>query len=376
MAFSPLPEAIRTLYAELLEQSIHAEAAAVTAGDVGGTFVRKEVGAATYWYLQRSEGGEKRQRYLGPDSEELRAWIERVRNARALAVPDEQRRRELCAMLVAGGAARESAAVVQTLDLLGKAGLFRVGGVLVGTVAFATQGTMLGVRFGAAEIRTGDVDIGFDAELGIALGKAAERPDVCEALSGSPLGLLPVPMLDPGEPSTSFKVRGRELRVDFLTPLRGREREGAVRLPALNVAAQPLRFLDYLIEGAVPAVVVGPTAVLVRVPQPARTAFHKLWTSQRRSVAEAAKAHKDERQAADLIRVLLAERPQDLREAWTALRQRRGMLGATERAVKRLPGDVAQSLRAVLASGSTTDEIIRMLRGYDEDAEDPGFRRP
>lgn len=349
MPYSSLPESIRTLYAELLEQSIHAEAAAVTAGDVGGTFVRKEIGRATYWYLQRSEGGEKRQRYLGPDSAELRQWIERVRDARALAEPDERRRRELCSMLVAGGAARESAAVVQTVDLLARAGLFRVGGVLVGTVAFATQGTMLGVRFGAAEIRTGDVDIGYDAELGIALASRTDRPDVAKALGASPLGFLPVPMLDPGEPSTSFKVRGRELRVDFLTPLRGPEREGAVRLPALNVAAQPLRFLDYLIEGAVPAVVVGPSAALVRVPGPARSAFHKLWTSQRRPVSEAAKARKDERQAIDLLGVLIADRPMDLVEAWSALRRRRGMVGATERALKRLPDELSRALRNVLS---------------------------
>jgi len=370
--YTPLPESIRTLYAELLEQSVHAEAAAVTAGDVGGTFVRKEIGGATYWYLQRSEGGEKRQRYLGPDSEELRKWVERVRDARALAEPDDRRRRELCGMLTAGGAARESAAVVQTLDLLARAGLFRVGGVLVGTVAFATQGTMLGVRFGAAEIRTGDVDIGYDAELGIALASRSDRPDVAKALGASPIGFLPVPMLDPREPSTSFKVRGRELRVDFLTPLRGADREAAVRLPALNVAAQPLRFLDYLIEGAVPAVVVGPSAVLVRVPSPARSAFHKLWTSQRRSVAEAAKARKDERQAIDLFSVLLAERPFDLREAWMALRRRRGMLGPTERAIQRLPNELSQSLRSALKWN--TDEMVRLLRGYDEDADDPSFQ--
>jgi hypothetical protein len=374
VAYTHLPDSLRIIYAELLEQSVHAEAAAVTAGDVGGTFVSKEIRGSTYWYLQRSEGGEKRQRYLGPHSEELQQWVERVRGAREVAAPDERRRRELCAMLAAGGAARETAAVAQTLDLLAKAGLFRVGGVLIGTVAFAAQGTMLGVRFGAAEIRTGDVDIGYDAELGIALASRTDRPDVAKALGGSPLEFLPVPMLDPREPSTSFKVRGRELRVDFLTPLRGAEREGAVRLPALNVAAQPLRFLDYLIEDAVPAVVVGPTAVLVRVPQPARTAFHKLWTAQRRSVAEAAKARKDERQAIDLLSVLLAERPADLQEAWTALRRRHGMLGVTERAIKRLPGELVQALRAALKPAATTDEIMRVLRGYDDDADDPGLR--
>ena len=46
-AYLSRPESIRTLYAELLEQSIHAEAA-VTAGDSGGTFVRKQIRGAIY----------------------------------------------------------------------------------------------------------------------------------------------------------------------------------------------------------------------------------------------------------------------------------------------------------------------------------------
>lgn len=345
MSYNALPESTRAVYAELLEQTIHAEAAAVTAGDPGGTFASKQIRGASYWYLQRSEGGAKRQRYLGPDSDELRQWIERVREARALDAPDDSRRRELCAMLAAGGAARESAAVIHTLELLANAGLFRLGGVLVGTVAFATQGTMLGVRFGDREVRTGDVDIGYDADLGVALAANVGRADLRRAFGASPLGFLPVPMLDPGQPSTSFKVRGRELRVDFLTPLRGADRGKPVMLPALNVAAQPLRFLDYLIETAVPAVVVGPSGVLVRVPDPARSAFHKLWTAQRRAVGEAAKASKDQRQAIDLLTVLVQERPTALKEAWAALRRRPGMLRATERAMKRLPGELPQSLQ-------------------------------
>jgi hypothetical protein len=54
-----------------------------------------------------------------------------------------------------------------------------------------------------------------------------------------------VPGFDPREPSTSFKVRERDLRVDFLVPGRGTR---PVLLRHLKTAAQPLPGLEYLLE--------------------------------------------------------------------------------------------------------------------------------
>jgi antitoxin PrlF len=43
------------------------------------------------------------------------------------------------------------------------------------------------------------------------------------------------------------------------------------------------------------------------------------------------------------------------------------------RARRRKTGRFAK-LRGTLATGMTTDELMRLLRGYDEDARDPGLR--
>ena len=43
MSFDRLPETVQTLYAELLEQSIHADAAEAAIGVPPGSFVRKRV---------------------------------------------------------------------------------------------------------------------------------------------------------------------------------------------------------------------------------------------------------------------------------------------------------------------------------------------
>jgi len=344
-----LPETVQTLYAELLEQATHAEAEAAAAGVPPGSFVAKRIKGATYWYLQRTEGERKRQRYLGRESSALLAWMEGVRQARARSAGDEVQRTQLCAMLAAGGAARESAAVTKVLELLAEAGVFRLGGVLVGTQAFSAYGNLLGVRFDKQALRTQDVDIAQDLAIGIALSRETSPANVEESLEASSLGFFPVPALDPRAPSTSFKIRGRDLRVDFLTPLFGPESGKPVFLPALEVSAHPLRFLDYLIEQPAQAVLVGGAGILVNVPDPARFAFHKLWISRRRPVSEQTKAAKDLRQAGDLLEVLLEDRPGDLALAREALRRHPPAWKAVVAAIRRLPPEVQEGLEPLSA---------------------------
>ena len=93
-------------------------------------------------------------------------------------------------------------------------------GVLVGTQAFLVLGNVLGVRWGGGSLRTQDIDIAAEATMSIAFpGPGSDIPGVLESLQ---MGFLPVPQLDPRKPSTSFVVRGKGLRLDLLTPLRGR----------------------------------------------------------------------------------------------------------------------------------------------------------
>lgn len=314
-----LPDSQLTLYAELLDQMIPAAAVAASGGVLPGSFITKQIKGNTYWYLQRSEGARTRQIYLGPDSVRLVKWIERARSRIELVEADATSARRLARMLAAGGATTEPASVLKVIRLLAESRVFHLGGVLVGTLAFRGYANVLGVRFERSALQTQDIDIAHDSTIGVALARDASPVELEELLAASDLDLHPVPPLDPRQASTSFKVRGREIRVDFLTPLRGRETSEPVYLPALGLSATPLRHLGYLIADAHQAVMVGSSPVLVNLPSPARFAFHKLWTSGHRAVAFQAKARKDAIQAEQLLEVLVEDRPDDLREAWESL---------------------------------------------------------
>ena len=348
MPFDRLPESVQTLYAELLEQSIHADAAEAAIGAPSGSFVRKKVKGRTYWYLQRMEGDRKRQHYVGADSDTLLDWIAQVKRAREIQRIDDAGRARLCRMLGTGGALVESTPVTKVLRLLAESGVFRHGGVLVGTHALRTFGNMLGVRLHRQALRTHDVDIAQEPAIGVALASGEGIVDVGKKLVDSELGFLEVPTLDPRQPTTSFMVRGRELRVDFLTPLRGPESSEPQYLPVFREAAQPLRFLDYLIAETHQAVVVGGHGILVNVPDPARFAFHKLWTSQKRPATQQTKARKDLDQAAQVLEVLLEDRPQDLAPAWEPIQRTKSQQRRIRSALRHVDADLRRRLAEIL----------------------------
>jgi hypothetical protein len=319
MEIDRLPASVATLYAELLDQALVRERTGGVEGLLPGGLVSKTIRGRRYLYWQIRTGNQVVQRYLGLDSGDLRAGIERIAERRHDAAAQQASLDRLASMVIKGGALREQPAVATVIRLLADLGLFRRGAVLVGTQAFRTYGNLLAVRLPASALRTQDIDVAH--EIGMALAAAGEPATRVEP-SLATLGLLPVPGLDPRQPSTSFHMRGRELRVDFLTPARRGAGETPVEVPGLGVCAWPLRFLDYLIEEPVPAMVLDAKPALVRVPRPARFALHKLWTAAARGVSEQAKAVKDRAQAAAIITVLAAERPDDLREAMAALAAR------------------------------------------------------
>ena len=195
------------------------------------------------------------------------------------------------------------------------------------------------------------MDIAADPTLDIAVpGTKADLPAALESLE---TGFLPVPGLDPKSPTTSFKVRGQSLRVDLLTPSVGTQSR-PVHMPRFSAAAQPLRFLDYLIESPVRAAVVNGGAVAVSVPDAARFALHKLMIAGERPAAMQSKREKDLLQAAQVLEVLNEDRPGDIALAWEAL-VGRGKSWA-DRVIKSLPAlervspVAAQSVRAALGS--------------------------
>ena len=134
------------------------------------------------------------------------------------------------------------------------------------------------------------------------------------------MGFFPIPQFSNKDPSTAFKMRGKEFRIDILTPMIGKESEKPVFLPALNTAAQPLRFLNYLVADPVECAIPYDAGILAHVPDPARFALHKLIISTKRDVTRQTKAKKDLAQAAALLEFLWEERRGDVLKAWDTLK--------------------------------------------------------
>ena len=343
-----LDSATQTIYAELLERSIHFEASNILGGAGSGSLIEKRIKGRTYWYIQKSEGREKRQVYVGPDSESLREWIAQVHEERLKNQVQREELVRLCAMVVSGGVKRESTGFVKVLEILSEAEVFRLGGVLIGTVGYRALGTTLGVEFDEAALRTQDIDIAQEVDLAVGLVRGTEYGKAGERLLGSDLGIQPIPALDPRSPSTSYSIRSRNLRVDFLVPARGSQKSKTVFLPAFGLSATPLRFLEFLVESPIQSVVIGARPVLVNVPDPARFALHKIYSSIARSATFQTKAAKDLRQASSLIEVLAEDRPDDLARAWRALQAYPKVSQRVRKALGRLQGQAAADLTRIV----------------------------
>ena len=344
-----LPESVHGLYAELLDRAMVLDAE-LASDEVRGAFVSKTIKGRKYWYVQeRAVNGVRRQRYLGPESPTLVRWMNDAGKHRNLALDAAATNRRLVAMLRAGGARTERPIMARVVGALADAGAFRGGAVLVGSVAFGTYGNMLGVKLDESMSRTEDVDVAKELEVDVAVGQDL-AVDVRAALAASGVGEFhEIPELDSRQPSTSFALRRGQLRVDFLTPMVGRPRSQPVALRGMGVAAQPVRFLDYLLRDTQPAVLLSGDGVLVHVPSPARFALHKLVVAQKRVAAFQAKAVKDIRQAQALLAALLADRPGDLSVAWDAVVARRDSAKAlAEKSMRKLDEKMGGALEAHL----------------------------
>jgi hypothetical protein len=317
-AMERMPLEVQNLYTELLDRLSVIDARR-SIGHVPGTFVTKMVKGEVYYYFQYSEpGGSKRQLYIGRKDSSSDKLVKSYQEARAVFEEDAAGIQRLCALLRAGGALLTDSASARVLRALSDGGVFRLDGVLVGTHAFLALGNVLGVRWDGGSIRTQDIDIDAEPTLSVAFpGPGSDIPGVLEELQ---MGFLPVPQLDPRKPSTSFVVRGKGLRLDLLTPLRGRRVQKPVFIPRLKAAAQAVPFLDFLIKRPVRGAIVDSGGVLVNVPDPARFAIHKLIVSGEREAVMHTRREKDLNQAAQVFSILLEDRPGDIKIAWKEIR--------------------------------------------------------
>lgn len=343
--------AVRTLFQEFqeavlqrvsLEEGLQRE----------GTFVRKRIKGCEYWYRQRYSQGQTVQDYVGPITQKLRDEISRSRRDQA-----ERRRlirqtilveRRRSAMLRKGGLPGLDSLTASVVERLAKSGLADRGGVLVGSHAFAAYSGPLGKIFEVGSLKTQDIDV--VCEQG-----GTDPEEIVEIIA--PEGFLkvranrfyPIPGLSKKSLPASFAGPGG-LRIDVLTPLRGKP-AGVVPLKRFpRIGAQSLHFLDFLIQDPIRSVLLGPQGgVAVTVPDPSRFAIHKLIVAARRPITESAKREKDLLQAAQLIAACLVEYPDELKKvSREAARRGEKWRKALHRSISKLPSDTVSALESFL----------------------------
>ena len=303
----PPPQLVmQTTYAELVERC--ASAAFNASFPPDGVFTSKTIKGRRYWYFQSPSSEGRTQKYVGPETPELLEQIARHKEAR----DDERERRALVSTLVRSfGLLRPNPEIANIIVALARAGVFRLRGVLVGTVAYQTYSAMLGVKLPVSIQQTGDVDIAQFGNVSVAVED--RTPPVLDILKEVDKTFRPVPTIHEGH-VTSYVAKGG-LRVDFLTPNEGPDTDVPQPLPALQTDAQPLRFLNFLIYEPEPAVILHDAGVYVTVPAPHRYAVHKLIISRLRSEG-VRKRDKDIQQVEALLEFLWQKRPYELKSAW------------------------------------------------------------
>lgn len=285
--------------------------------DLRGTPTRVERNDRVYWYDSYRVGSDVRKAYIGEDSEDLRARFARRTELRAGSDEARRARARLIRILRAEGFVGVDAATGSLLAAFARAGVFRLGGTLVGTHAFRLYEGVLGVRYAFDQAaQTNDMDIASFERLSLALSDTVSEP--LQAVLKD-FAFEPVPTLHPGQVWRWRQTRA-DLLVEFLTPSFGAD-EGLRPLAALGVHAQALHFLNFALAEPIQVPVTYRSGVLVQVPRPERFAIHKLIVAdRRRDGPDSLKSIKDRLQAAFLIEVLAEDRPDDLLEAWETAR--------------------------------------------------------
>ncbi len=285
--------------------------------DLRGTPTRLERNGRAYWYDSYRVGSDVRKAYIGEDGDDLRERLARMAELREGRDERRRARARLIRILRAEGFMGVDPATGSLLAALAGAGVFRLGGTLVGTHAFRLYEGVLGVRYAFDQAaQTNDLDIASFERLSLALGDTVSEP--LQAVLKD-FAFEPVPTLDRGE-AWRWRQTRADLMVEFLTPS-FEAQEGLRPLAALGVQAQALHFLNFALAEPIRAPVTYRSGVLVQIPRPERFAIHKLIVADRRREGpDSLKSLKDRLQAAFLIEVLAEDRPDDLLEAWEAAR--------------------------------------------------------
>lgn len=298
MRFSELNLSAHTAYAELFEQARGFEMTS-SLGGLKGSFQKLERKGKQYWYFAYRDPDQKtRMAYVGPDDIRVQQLI-----ARFAQLQQDKPLAPAARSAIALGCAPAAPKHFRIIKRLSEYGFFRAGGILIGTHAFLAMGNMLGVRWldGASTL---DVDFAHAGRnISVAL-PASIKLDVHSAIESLEMGLLPITQFNGMAGAQYRNPADQELRVDFVTSM-SRDNKTVV-LPELNLALEPLKFMEFSLEQTTQGCIFGNAgACVVKLPAPERYAIHKLIVYGERPVGERAKSRKDLLQAASLASYFL-----------------------------------------------------------------------
>jgi hypothetical protein len=270
---------------------------------------RRRVGKKIRFYAIMRNG---EQRYIGTAGDpaaEAAAAAYRAAAARARS------RRKTITMLKAAGVSAPDVLVGRVVEAFAQAGLFDRGAVLIGTAAFQLYPLVVGAYLPSASWATQDADL---ALARLAIRNMAEAPAMEQVLAAVDPTFAVRLSRDDRHACTFVATSG--FIVDVLTTP-GRSGDEPILVRGLNCGAQPLKYLDYLIEDPIWAAGLIGSGIPVLVPQPQRYALHKLIVAQKRPNLSA-KAPKGIAQARALIAALDQRDPRLVPDAIADLRAR------------------------------------------------------
>jgi hypothetical protein len=309
----------RTLYAELIELMQIVDVSR-NISNLKGSFSIKTVKGDEYVYFRAyNPSGNLDEIYLGRRNAETEQLVRDYAEGKHEVIEMEEKLVRLSRQILAGVKMPADKTMTRVIRSLADSGVFKNGGVLVGTHAFQATALMLGVNWTPATTRTTDVDLAVDRRVAVAIPTI--DTDIPATLDSLKMGFFPVPRLNHKEPSTNYAIRNSQLRLDMLTP-KTEDSDTPVFIKRFNCAAEPLSYLSYLIESPVRSVLLDTTPILVNIPQPVRYALHKLIVSQVRDVAGDSKRPKDLYQAYQILSLIQENRPFDIKPAWQNLIER------------------------------------------------------
>lgn len=335
----------QTLYAQLQEEATAYSVAIFEQGLIGSPYINKAGGHEyVYWQVKLPDGTFKRTS-LGRNGPETQAFVQQLLARRNTAEELTESLKTTARAFIGSGGMAIDLSHFRVIESLARAGLFSKGVVLVGSHAFTAIGNMLGVRWGQS-LKTTDMDFARPSGIALAIPDAGERINVPAKVKEFDRTYFEVPQLNNKNPSTSMMSNKSKIKIDFLTVQRSRIDSKPHYFADLSIAAEPLKYMAYLLGGqSVRGFVVGSHAIPVNVPDPARFAVHKLVIARERPVSFATKSAKDVKQATEVVEALVQiDREHDIQQAIADLLPMPKALANVQKSMERMEGRAEEVL--------------------------------